>query len=60
MRGVCPVASNSANGTVAPNGAYVVVEGNGTLNILRVADGQLTYLSDSRGGLLTKARWSES
>ena len=55
-----PLAANATNGTVAPNGAYVVVEGNGTLNSLRVADGQLSYLSDSGGGLLNKARWSSS
>jgi hypothetical protein len=54
------VASNAANGAVAPNGAYVVVEGNGTLSSLRVADGQLAYLSDSSGGLLGKARWSSN
>ena len=54
------LAANAVNGTVAPNGAYVVVEGNGTLTSLRVADGQLNYLSDSGGGLLNKARWSSS
>jgi hypothetical protein len=53
-----PLLSNAASGAVAPNGAYVVVEGGGTLNSLRVADGQLSYLSDSNGGLLAKARWS--
>lgn len=53
------VAANAVNGAVAPGGQYVLVEGNGTLNVLRVADGQLTYLSDSPGGLLAKARWGE-
>jgi len=52
------LAVNAVNGAVAPNGAYVVVEGSGTLNSLRIADGQLSYLSDSNGGLLNKARWS--
>lgn len=52
------LATNAMNGTVAPGGQYVLVEGNGTLSALRVSDGQLAYLTDSAGGLLAKARWN--
>ncbi len=55
-----PMLAGAVSGFVSPDGQYVVVEAvGGGLSVLRLFDGQTTYLSDPAGGsLLTRARWN--